>query len=99
MPFFDLRTFLDEVDRIGELKTIRGADPHLEIGVIAELALHRDGPAVLFDDIPGYPAGYRVASNVTSSKRRALLVLGMDPEMPEEEVGPTFQRIYEAYKP
>ncbi len=98
MPLHDLRSFLDESDKLGELKVIRGADPHLEIGAISELCLDQDGPALLFDDIPGYPAGYRVAVNVTSSKRRALLALGMDTEMPEEEVPSKFQKIYDAYK-
>src|SRR5581483_897391 len=99
MPLFDLRTFLAESDRMGELKVIRGADPHLEIGAIAELALDQDGPALLFDDVVGYPTGYRVASNVTSSRRRALMALGMDIGLPEEEIAPKFQDIFEQYRP
>jgi 3-polyprenyl-4-hydroxybenzoate decarboxylase len=41
-----------EVEGLGELKTVLGADSSLEIGRITELAQHRrNGPAVLFDEI------------------------------------------------
>ena len=46
---------------MGELKTLKGCDWNLEIGAITELVAHKeDGPAVLFEDIKGYPTGYRV---------------------------------------
>ena len=68
MALLDLRTFLEKTDEIGELKVIRGADKHLEIGAITEISLQNDGPALLFEDIPGFPARYRVATNVCSTR-------------------------------
>jgi UbiD family decarboxylase len=69
----DLRGFIAEVERIGELKRIDGAHWDLEIGGLTELYAERRGPALLFDDIPGYPRGYRVLSNAFSSYNRTAL--------------------------
>lgn len=99
MPLADLRTFLDQAGACGELRVIRGADRHLEIGAIAELSLHHEGPALLFDQIPGYSPGFRVASNVCSSRRRGLLALGMDPDLPEQEAMALFKERWEQYRP
>lgn len=34
----DLREFINDVEKLGELRSIDGADPHLEIGAITEVA-------------------------------------------------------------
>jgi UbiD family decarboxylase len=99
MPLFDLRTFLDKADEIGELKTIRGASTDLEIGAITEVSLQHDGPALLFDDVPGYEPGWRVATNVCSTPRRGRLALGMDPDLPEDEFMATFKKRWDNYEP
>ena len=99
MPLVDLRTFLQQLEVHHELRIIRGADRNLEIGAISELALQNDGPALLFDEIPGYPAGYRVAANVCSSHRRGLLILGMDPNLSEDEAVQIFKDRWNHYKP
>ena len=41
------------------------------------VAHKEDGPAVLFEDIKGYPKGYRVLSNSLSSRKRLALTLGL----------------------
>jgi len=99
VALIDLRTLLQKADAIGELKTIDGADLNLEIGVISELSLHADGPALLFDNIPGYPAGYRVAVNVCSTHRRGLLAMDMDPDTTEEQLMEGFKKRWAHYKP
>ncbi|HEY3118598.1 MAG TPA: UbiD family decarboxylase [Chloroflexota bacterium] len=99
MPFQDLRTFLQTVDAYGELKTLRGVALHLEMGAIAEVSHRHDGPALLFEAIPGFPESYRVAANVCSSPRRALLALGMDPNLPEATAAEKFREIWEGFKP
>src|SRR5581483_6624133 len=99
MALVDLRTLLERAGAIGELRTIDGADANLEIGVIAELSLHANGPALLFDAIPGYPTGYRVAANVCSSHRRGLLALDLDPEMTLDQLMRAFKARWAAYKP
>ena len=78
----DLREFIDLVDGLGALRRIDGADPMLEIGGITEVAAGMaECPAVLFDNIKGYPAGYRIFSNATVSAQRAALALGIDPHL------------------
>jgi UbiD family decarboxylase len=70
-PLLSLRTHIDAVAGFGELRTVRGAHWDLELGGIAELSYRMAGaPAVLFDDIAGYPAGLRVLTGSTGSPRR-----------------------------
>ena len=65
----DLREFIRLAEETGELVRIQGADPHLEIGALYELSLEHDEPPVLlFDDIKGYPPGYRVLMNIRTSQ-------------------------------
>ncbi|MBM2812004.1 MAG: UbiD family decarboxylase [Chloroflexi bacterium] len=77
MPYSDLRQFLNACRDIGELRTIDGADWDLEIGTIAELNYEHLGPALLFDNIKGYPPGYRVATNIQDARSRALLSIDL----------------------
>lgn len=99
MPLVDLRAFLDQADTIGELKVIHGADRNLEIGAIAELSLQNDGPALLFDRIPGFSPAYRVASNVCSTRRRSLLALGLDLDLTEEQATEAMRTRVAGYEP
>jgi len=59
-----LRSFLAECDKLGEVKVIRNADWNLEIGALTETAceLIDEPPALMFDEIAGYPQGFRVLS-------------------------------------
>lgn len=76
----DLRDWIARADQIGELKVLYGADWNLEIGAITEMLHHRENsPAVLFDEIKGYPKGFRVLSNTLGSMGRLCFTLGMDP--------------------
>src|SRR6266853_93105 len=80
VSYRDLREFIGEVDALGALRRIAGADPHHEIGAITEVAAGMaDCPALLFDPIKGYPPGLRIVSNVVTSPQRAALALGIDP--------------------
>jgi len=82
----DLREFIAQVDALGSLRRIEGADPLYEIGGITEVAAGLpDCPAVLFDSIKGFPRGFRVFTNATVSPQRAALALGIDPRLPQLE--------------
>jgi UbiD family decarboxylase len=77
----DLRAWLDEMRKLGEVKDVYGADWNLELGAISELNVKKDGsPALLFDRIPGYPEGFRVLTCSTSSPARlsSILRLGVE---------------------
>src|SRR6267142_1978624 len=72
----DLRSWLDEIRGLGELKEVRGADWNLELGAISELNVKKDlPPALLFDEIAGYPKGFRVLTCSTSSPARLSSIL------------------------
>src|SRR6266540_1138551 len=72
----DLRSWLDEIRGLGELKEVRGADWNLELGAISELNVKKDlPPALLFDQIAGYPKGFRVLTCSTSSPARLSSIL------------------------
>ncbi len=86
MAYQDFRDFLTDVEQWGELKRISGAEWDLEMSTIAEL-IYREGkrpvPALLFDDIPGYPKGYRTLFGILSSPRRIAGALYLP--LPDEQ--------------
>ena len=60
------------------LRSINGADVISEVGPISSLARMIEGcPAVLFDEIIGYPKGHRVFANNVNSPKRTALALGI----------------------
>jgi len=77
----DLRTWLDEVNKLGQLMIVNGVDWDLELSTLAEIINERvkNRPALVFDKITGYPDGYRVAANLVSSVDRLALTLGITP--------------------
>ncbi|MFB6096743.1 MAG: UbiD family decarboxylase [Haloferacaceae archaeon] len=78
-----LRSWLREVDDRGQLLELEGADWDLEMGAISEMIeqeLSRESPAILFDDVPGYPEGYRTLYNHLGSVERLALAVGLPTE-------------------
>jgi len=72
----DLRPWLRDIEALGELKQVRAADWNLELGAISELNVKKDRPpALLFDEIAGYPKGFRVLTCSTSSPPRLSSIL------------------------
>src|ERR671912_605059 len=72
----DLRAWLSTVDKLGELRTVEGADWNLELGAISELNVKKTlPPALLFDRIKDYPKGFRVLTCSTSSPARLSSIL------------------------
>jgi 4-hydroxy-3-polyprenylbenzoate decarboxylase len=61
MSYRDLREWLEQVENLGELRRVEGADWDLEIGAVADMARKesKTAPCILFDAIKGYPKGYR----------------------------------------
>lgn len=82
----DLREWLEEADKLGELRVVKGASWQEDIGLAAEAVIKEDdGPAVLFDDVPGCPPGFRVLMNVFAGKRRNM-TLGFPAELTKVEL-------------
>ena len=74
----DLRTWIQDMDAAGLLREVRGADWDLEIGAITDLNAKAAKWALLFDEIRGYPAGYRILTGAVLDARRVSYALGAD---------------------
>jgi len=97
MMYDDLRDWIAAAAAMGELRHVTGASWQEDIGEIAEMLIHTLGsPAVLFDDIPGYPRGYRVLVNANAAPRRLALTLGLPPSWTRQELMAGFLRLTEA---
>ena len=59
-----LRGWLEVVDRLGQLQFVHGANAEEEIGAATDVLQHVEGgPAVMFDQVPGYDPSFRVFVN------------------------------------
>src|SRR6478672_1448980 len=81
VPYRDgLRGWLEKVDAMGELLKVSGANWDREMGALTQVLTERSqnlAPAILFDDVPGYPKGYRTLYGHFSSLKRVALTLGL----------------------
>src|SRR4051794_6169655 len=79
-----LREWLNRVDAMGELRRISGAHWDKEMGSLTQViteSARGSAPALLFDDVPGYPRGYRTLYGQFSTVRRVALTLGLPLEL------------------
>ncbi len=86
MAYTDLRDWITRLEKSGELVRIKQpVSPHLEMSEIADRAAKLPGapkrgpggPALLFENVAGYP-GARVLMNQFGSERRMKLALDVD---------------------
>jgi len=92
MAYRDLREFIKDLDKRGELIRIKEkVSPILEITAIADkvMKLHGGGKALLFENVKGYE-GQPVLINAFGSIERMKMVLGVDNF---EDIGWTLYRI------
>ncbi len=75
----DLRDFIEQASSdLGEVRSIKGADLDTDVGPLTEiLAFHKPSLAGLFDEIKGYPKGFRIFTNSVNSNARAALCVGL----------------------
>ena len=86
MQYRDLRDFIAQLERIGELKRIAVAvDPCLEMTEICDRVLRAGGPALLFE----HPTGHAipVLANLFGTPRRVALGMGADSVEALREIG------------
>src|ERR1700747_905614 len=96
----DLREYIEAVDRLGELRVVNGADWDLEVGAITEVAARATKPKViLFDNIHGYPKGFRVVTNAVCSAATTGLACGLDPTLSGMEMIKAWKQKLGSYKP
>lgn len=59
----DTRDWITHMEKLGQLKHIKGADWNLELTATGAMSLY----AILFDEIKGYPKNYRVLTGMTKT--------------------------------
>ncbi|MDP6559318.1 MAG: UbiD family decarboxylase [Candidatus Binatia bacterium] len=83
MIYNGLRDWLEKVDRMGELKRLKGVDWNLEMGAVVDV-LYREHPpyppAILFDKIKDHAEGFRALFGHFASPKRIALTLGITQE-------------------
>src|SRR4029434_4984783 len=83
----DLRDGIEGIKAADELKVIHGAEPKEEIGGFVDIYQRKMGnPAIMFDEVPGYPKGHRVLANMRTSVPRINVALGLPPKGSEMEL-------------
>ncbi len=86
MAYADLRDFLGQLERRGELKRIAAAvSPRLEMTEICDRVLRAGGPALLFERPAGF--GIPVLANLFGSVRRVALGMGAEDNASLREIG------------
>jgi len=86
MQYKDLRDFIQQLDKLGELRRIDATiDPKLEMTEICDRTLRRAGPALLFE----HPTGSRipVLGNLFGTPHRVALGMGADSVAALREIG------------
>jgi len=77
MAYPDLRSFIETLEKNGELKRVEAeVDPELEITELADRAVKNDGPALLFENPRGHTIP--VLINSFASMRKMELALEVD---------------------
>jgi UbiD family decarboxylase len=103
MSYLDLRDFLEIVEKQQQLQRISEASWDLEMGAITEL-IYREGkspkPVLLFDNIPGYPKGFRTVFGMLGSTWRIARTLGLpENQIETRQVHENWYRRHQDIKP
>jgi 4-hydroxy-3-polyprenylbenzoate decarboxylase len=86
MKYTDLRDFIAQLEKQGELKRIRTeVDPNLEITEICDRTLKKQGPALLFEKTKG--SNIRLLGNLFGTPRRVALGMGENSVDALREIG------------
>jgi 4-hydroxy-3-polyprenylbenzoate decarboxylase len=86
MKYSDLRDFISQLEKLGELKRISvEVDPHLEMTEICDRTLRAGGPALLFENPKGYDMP--VLANLFGTPKRVALGMGQEDVAALREVG------------
>ena len=95
LVYEDLREWLEEAQRLNEVKVVRGANWQEEIGLATELVSHSDNaPAVLFEDIPGVDKSFRVLTNIFGGTRKNM-TLGFRTDLDKVQLSDAFANAWD----
>ena len=86
MKYRDLRDFIHQLEKQGELKRIHAeVDPYLEMTEICDRTLKKGGPALLFENPKGFNTP--VLGNLFGTQKRVALGMGQESIEALKEVG------------
>jgi len=86
MKYKDLRDFIEQLEKQGELKRISlEVDPRLEMTEICDRTLRAQGPALLFENVKG--SNVPVLANLFGTPRRVAMGMGEDSVEALHEIG------------
>jgi len=86
MIYKDLRDFIAQLEKQGELKRITvEVDPYLEITEICDRTLKQGGPALLFENVKG--ANIPVLANLFGTAKRVAMGMGAESVTALREIG------------
>ena len=98
MQYADLRDFIAQLEKLGELKRVGvEVDPRLEMTEICDRVLRAGGPAILFEKVKGH--GIPVLGNLFGTPRRVALGMGQESLGALREVGRTLAYLKEPEPP
>src|SRR5438874_13121401 len=76
----DIRSYMEALEERGLLKHVTAeVDLKHEIGAIAARSLEQEGPALVFENIKGYP-GMPLVVNLVSNNKQLGLAFGTEPD-------------------
>ena len=94
IAYDDLREWLAQAERLGEVRTVKGASWQEDIGLAAEAILRAEnGPCVVFDEVPGCPKGFRLLLNMFAGTRRNM-TLGFPDHLTKWELSDAYREAY-----
>ncbi len=86
MKYHDLRDFISQLEKIGELKRVTApVSTHLEMTEICDRVLRAQGPAILFENVVGNKMP--VLANLFGTPRRVALGMGEESVSALRDVG------------
>ncbi|NVI87163.1 non-oxidative hydroxyarylic acid decarboxylases subunit C [Actinomadura sp. BRA 177] len=99
MPYDDLRSFLDDLDKEGQLLRITDEvmpEPDIAAAANAACRMGDDAPALYFDNVAGF-TNARIAMNVHGSWANHALALGLPKAMGVKEQVNEFSRRWDTF--
>ena len=96
LAYDDLRSWIEETRRLGEIKEVKGLSWQEDIGMVSEMALRDDNaPCFIFEEVPGSIKGSRVLVNFFGGKRKNM-TLGFPTDLSKVELSEGFRVYYAA---
>ena len=94
LRYRDLREWIAEADKLGEVRRVKGLSWQEDIGAAAEVILHEEtAPCVIFEDIPGTLPGSKVLVNFFGGDRQKM-TLGFPNNLDKLQLSDAFRTHY-----